>query len=602
MPIETLLLQIAAVLITARGLGAVMQRLRQPAVIGEILAGIVLGPSILGRVAPDALSALFPADAMPILDATAQLGLVVFLFLVGLEFDVATLHGRWRQALSVSTASIALPFGLGTALGVALHGAWAPAGIPVWAFATFTGAAMSVTAFPVLARILAERHLLRTPAGGLALAAAALNDVTAWVGLAFLVGALRADDPGSAWRALLGTAAFGAWMVTVVRPALARVGPRAGSDLSPGATSLMVVLLLLSAATTAALGVHALFGAFFLGAVVPRRGGVAEALTLRFETVVRVMLLPLFFASSGLRTQLDVLADPSAWPVTLLVLAVAVVGKVGGAWLAARASGIEARTALELGVLMNTRGLMELVVLHLGRDLGVIDDRMFTVLVTMALVTTAMTGPWLAWLDRARPQPRTPAGRPTLVVAVLDPAIVPTLAALAAAWARETHGRVVGVHFRSADVASEALRDDTTPLGDVLGDLGAALDALGVRHRLEGGASANVTADLAAVCERKGAEALILGVHRSLLGHAPLGGVPGALASDRSVTLVVVEDRGVPRDPRVTYSTKLGADVAPIARRFGGTCGPPGDLHVVPWDDTDEAAHKTRVRILPRER
>lgn len=598
MHIETLLLQIAAVLIAARALGALMQRLGQPAVIGEILAGIVLGPSVLGALAPAAVSALFPAEAMPVLDATAQLGLVVFLFLVGLEFDVATLGERWRPALAVSTASIALPFALGTGLGAALHSGWAPAGIPIWAFATFTGAAMSVTAFPVLARILAERHRLRTPAGALALASAAINDVTAWIGLAFLVGALRAEDPTSALRALVGTALFGVLMVTVVRPVLARVGPREGSDLTPGATSLVVVLLLLSAASTAALGVHALFGAFFLGAVVPRRGGVAEALTLRFETVVRVMLLPLFFASSGLRTQLDVLTDAAAWPVTAVVLLLAVVGKVGGAGLAAAASGIDRRTALEIGVLMNTRGLMELVVLHLGRDLGVIDDRMFTVMVTMALVTTAMTGPWLGWLDRTPPTARPTTQRPTLVVALLDPAIAPTLAQIAAAWQRTTGGRVVGVHFRSADVASEALRDDTVPLGDVLPRLGAELDALGVRHRLEGGASADVPADLASVCDRHAAEAMVMGVHRSLLGRSPLGGVPGALSQRTRTPLVVVDDHGCGATPVLTYSTQLGADVAPLARRLGAVCGPAGDIHVVPWDSADETPQCTTLRIL----
>ncbi|MFM2160681.1 MAG: hypothetical protein RLZZ383_193 [Pseudomonadota bacterium] len=600
MHIETLLLQIAAVLITARALGALMQRLGQPPVIGEILAGIVLGPSILGALAPGTFAMLFPTAAMPVLDATAQLGLVVFLFLVGLEFDVATLGERWRQALAVSTASIALPFVLGTGLGAVLHAGWAPEAIPVWAFATFTGAAMSVTAFPVLARILAERHRLRTPAGALALASAALNDVTAWIGLAFLVGGLRAEDPTAAFKALLGTAAFGVVMVAVVRPILARVGPREGSDLSPGAISLVVVLLLLSAATTAALGVHALFGAFFLGAVVPRRGGVAEALTLRFETVVRVMLLPLFFASSGLRTQLDVLTDPAAWPVTALVLGVAVIGKVGGAGLAAGASGLDRRTALEIGVLMNTRGLMELVVLHLGRDLGVIDDRMFTVMVTMALTTTAMTGPWLAWLDRPTPAPHAAGRRPTLVLALLDPAIAPTLAQIAASWVRTTQGRVVGVHLRPADVPSEALRDDTRPLGDVLPRLGAALDALGVRHRLEGGASADVPADLAAICARHQAEALVIGVHRSLLGRSPLGGVPGALANRNAAALVVVEDHGCGPAPTLTYSTQLGADVAPLARRFGAICGPPGDVHVVPWDDAAEGSTGTILRILPR--
>jgi Kef-type K+ transport system membrane component KefB len=388
-----LLLALLVVLAAARLVGRVFRGIGQPPVVGEMLAGILLGPSLLGALAPEVSAFLFPPSALRLLEALAQVGVVLYMFLVGLELDTTLLRDRRRASVAISHASIVAPFLLGAALALWLHPTLAPPGVPFTVFALFLGAAMSVTAFPVLARILADRGLLRTPTGATTLACAAVDDVSAWCLLALVVGVAK-SDAASAAGTVAGSAAFVAFVLLVVRPLVRRVVARAGADTTPQGTMAVVCLAVLAAAVaTEAIGIHALFGGFLLGAIVPHDAPVARDVRGKLEDVVLVLLLPAFFALTGMRTEVGLLAGPWEWGVCAAVVAVASLGKFGGTFVAARLTGHPARESAILGVLMNTRGLMEVVVLNVGLDLGVVSPTLFTMLVIMALVTTLATTP-----------------------------------------------------------------------------------------------------------------------------------------------------------------------------------------------------------------
>jgi Kef-type K+ transport system membrane component KefB len=400
MPDLLLLLgQVALIIAAARGVGRLFRALRQPQVVGEMAAGILLGPSLLGWLAPEWFHALFPPASLGFLNSISQIGLLVFMFLVGVELDPQLLRGRGAAVVVTSHASIAVPFVLGAGLAYGLYPRLAPGGVSFVGFALFLGAAMSVTAFPVLARILAEKNLARTRVGAAALACAAIDDVTAWSILAAVVLLVRAGTAGlPLWATLGGSALFVAAMLCVARPVLRRFGDPVG--LGGGVTcdrlALVLIFALLSALVTEWLGIHALFGAFLAGAVMPRETAFAQALKDKLEDQTVVLLLPLFFAFTGLRTQIGLVSGAELWAICGLVVLAAVAGKLGGSAVAARLAGMPWREAGALGVLMNTRGLMELVILNVGLDIGVISPTLFTMMVFMALATTCMTTPLLA--------------------------------------------------------------------------------------------------------------------------------------------------------------------------------------------------------------
>jgi Kef-type K+ transport system membrane component KefB len=400
----TFLLQIAVVLAAARVVGLAFRRIGQPQVVGEMVAGILLGPSLLGWAAPGLSAALFPPDSLGFLGALSQVGLLLFMFLVGLEFDPALLRGRGRAAVVTSHVSIAAPFALGIALAALLHPRLGE-GVGFLGFALFMGAAMSVTAFPVLARILAERGLMRTRVGAITIACAAVDDVTAWSILAVVVAVVRADAVEvPLWLTLAGSVAYVGFMLTVGRRLLRGLERfrRERGAVTQDLLALVLLLLLASAWTTEALGIHALFGAFVFGAVLPKEHGLIHGLSGKLEDVTVVFFLPLFFAFTGLRTRIGLVSGAEMWIDCGLIVLVAVAGKFGGSTLAARATGLGWREAGALGVLMNTRGLMELVILTIGLDLGVISPTLFAMMVLMALVTTFMTTPLLEWIYPAR--------------------------------------------------------------------------------------------------------------------------------------------------------------------------------------------------------
>jgi Kef-type K+ transport system membrane component KefB len=396
-----LLIQIAAIVLSARFVGTLFRRIGQPQVLGEMVAGILLGPSFLQWIAPTVSANLFPPESLGFLQTLSQIGLLLFMFLVGLEFNSDQLRRQGHAALLTSHASISAPFLLGSLLALYLYPRLSDSSVGFREFALFIGVAMSVTAFPVLARILTERNMARTPIGAMVTACAAIDDVTAWCILAYVVALVRASDRAMPlWVTITALTAFIVVMITVVRPLLRRfeIAFHRRGQLGDDAFALVLMLLLMTATLTEYLGVHLLFGAFLFGAVMPKDREFVERLTERIQPITLVLLVPVFFAFTGLRTSIGLVRGAEMWTYCGLVIAVAIVGKLLGSAVAARASGIEWRDALTIGVFMNTRGLMELVVLNIGLDLGVISPALFSMMVLMALVTTFMTSPLLSWL------------------------------------------------------------------------------------------------------------------------------------------------------------------------------------------------------------
>ncbi len=397
------LLALTAVIICGYVLGRLFRYVGQPPVIGEVVAGILLGPSLLGRLAPDARQFLLPDSIAPFIGLIAQLGVILYMFLLGLELDTGLFRQRARATFGIAGASIAVPFLLGSLLAFYLYPRLSSQAVPFASFALFLGVAMAVTAFPVLARILGDRGIQHTPLGTLALACAAINDVIAWCLLALVVGVAQSHVDGGL-MVIGGATAFIAAMLLVVRPLARRVAARADDDASRGLITLVFVMLLLSALTAEWIGIHAIFGAFVLGAIIPHDSAIARTFTAKLEDLVTVVFLPAFFAFTGLRTQIGAVDSAEEWLLCGLIVVVATAGKFGGTCIAARLTGHGWHEAASLGVLMNTRGLMELIVLNIGLDLKIISPKLFVMLVIMALATTIATTPVLQLLARRQNQ------------------------------------------------------------------------------------------------------------------------------------------------------------------------------------------------------
>jgi Kef-type K+ transport system membrane component KefB len=400
------LLALAAVLALGRVLGKVVGYLGQPPVIGELLAGIVLGPSLLGRVSPDALAFLLPADAAPHLGIIAQLGAVLYMFLVGLGLDAGHVRERARSVLAVAAAGLTVPFVAGAGVALALYPVVSHRGVPFTSFGLFVGVAMAVTAFPILARILTDRKLERTAVGVTALGAAAAADVAAWCLLALVVGVAKSQLADALW-VVVGAVAFVAVMLLVVRPLVGRFVRRHGDEPpTAGTIGAVFVGVLVAALATEAIGIHAVFGAFLFGALIPHDSRLARDVGRRLTDVVTALLLPAFFAFTGLRTQIGLVSSGTDWAMCGLIVVVAFASKFGAAAVAARLTGQRWRESAAIGALMTTHGLMELIVLNIGLDLGVISPTLFAMMVVMTLVTTTAAGPIVHFLMPApKPEP-----------------------------------------------------------------------------------------------------------------------------------------------------------------------------------------------------
>jgi Kef-type K+ transport system membrane component KefB len=407
-----LMAQIGLIILLSRAVGSLIERIGQPRVIGEVLSGLLLGPSFLGWVAPGLSASLFPTQSLGVLNALSQVGLVFFMFMVGLELNLNEVHRQGRVAILISHASIVAPLALGAMLALYLYPRLSDATVSFSEFALFMGVAMSITAFPVLARILSERKLLRSRLGTMAIACAAVGDVTGWCVLAYVVGLARATHSSlPLWETIAGVAIFLLVMFGGVKIFLRKIERAylAHGELSDNWKAFLLLLLLMSSLITEGLGLHLVFGAFIAGAVMPRNRDFASYVIDRFESLTVLLLLPLFFAYTGLRTSIGQVKGLGMWWLCLIIIVAAVAGKLGGTSIAARAGGMRWRESLALGALMNTRGLMELIVLNIGLDIKVISPALFSMMVIMAIVTTMMTPPLLEWVypaSRAHPLSR----------------------------------------------------------------------------------------------------------------------------------------------------------------------------------------------------
>ena len=578
-------LAVAVVMLLAQLGGRVMIRLGQPRVMGEVLVGILLGPTLLGALAPHVEAALFPVDVIPYIGVAANFGLVFYMFLIGLELDLGSLKGRVLQTMTISNTGVALPMALGTLVAVPLYRLLGTQkSFP--AFALFMGVSMSITAFPVLARILVERRMLHSPLGSLAISSAALDDITAWMLVALASAAAGTAANLSVGATILLTVLFVLVMATLVRPLLARVAVAFGETGSVPVGWIVAIFagVLLSAYITETIGVAIIFGGFIIGTIMPRDAGLTEDVTRRLDSFVATVLLPLFFASTGLNTNVLLLNRSDLILITLLLIGVAIVAKFGATLLAGRVTGLGWRDASVLGSLMNTRGLTELIVLNLALQFGVISIALFAALVVMALVTTFMTGPLVNALDPrrrlqadpgdaleaalAQPAPAPPPQQ-KILVAPDSRAGLDRLLAIAEPLARSQPPReLVIVRLLKPTAGTEirgGLQTERRALRDASAELSLLREALAARGVSARGAALTSTdpgSDIAKLADREGVDLVLLDGRRPLVGSAIPGGDIRAILDRAEPDVVVLVAQEQHRLPPL-----LGA---PIVVPFGG--------------------------------
>ncbi|RAM50749.1 MAG: sodium:proton antiporter [Hapalosiphonaceae cyanobacterium JJU2] len=586
------LIEVLIVIGLSRLVGLGFRWINQPLVIGEIVAGIMLGPSLFGLVAPEVSATLFPPETIPFLNVLSQIGLIFFMFLIGLELNPKYLSGNLEIAVLTSHVSILVPFSLGTLLAVLLYPLISNASVSFTAFALFLGAAMSITAFPVLARIITENNLQGTRLGTLALTCAAVDDVTAWCVLAVAIAVARTGSIVAAFPTIVESFLYIGVMVTLGRNFLSRLANyyRRNKRLNQLVLALIYAGVVTSALITEFIGIHLIFGAFLLGAIMPKNAGLVRELALKTEDFVLIFLLPVFFAYSGLRTQIGLLNSPELWLLCLLVLLVAIAGKYVGTYVAARVSGINNREASALGWLMNTRGLTELIVLNIGLELGVISPLLFTMLVIMALVTTFMTSPLLEWtypkklikLNVVETEPETDVDaeivdRPyRVLVPVANPDTQKGLVQLAVAIAIN-HQQPAIVNPLSLIELQEDYAYESTPVeaNRLIQERRQLLDEL--IQRLEPPAarcyvhpivrvSNNVARETIEIAALEQADLVVVGWHRPAFSNNRLGGRVGQILTAATVDVAVFIDRGEERleSLLVPYSGNIHDDLALI--------------------------------------
>ncbi|MBD2432268.1 MULTISPECIES: cation:proton antiporter [Fischerella] len=588
------LIEVLIVIGLSRLVGLAFRWINQPLVIGEIVAGIMLGPSLFGLVAPGLSATLFPPETVPFLNVLSQVGLIFFMFLIGLELNPKYLSGNLEIAVLTSHVSILVPFSLGTLLALLLYPLISNASVSFTAFALFLGAAMSITAFPVLARIITENNLQGTRLGTLALTCAAVDDVTAWCVLAVAIAVARTGSIAGAFPTIVESLIYIGIMVTLGRNFLSRLATyyRRTGRLNQLVLALIYAGVVASALITELIGIHLIFGAFLLGAIMPKNAGLVRELALKTEDFVLIFLLPVFFAYSGLRTQIGLLNSPELWLLCGLVLIVAIAGKYVGTYVAARVSSINKREASALGWLMNTRGLTELIVLNIGLELGVISPLLFTMLVIMALVTTFMTSPLLEWtypkklikLNVVESEPESETviggeipGRPyRVLVPVANPDSQKGLVQLAVAIAVNFQQPAI-VNPLSLIELQEDYAYESTPVeaNRLIQERRQLLDEL--IQRLEPPAarsyvhpivrvSNNVARETIQIAALEQADLVIVGWHRPAFSNNRLGGRVGQILTTAPVDVAVFIDRGEERleSLLVPYSGNIHDDLALI--------------------------------------
>lgn len=582
-PLALFIAQAVVIIAVARGLGLVVRLVGLPMVISEILTGIMLGPSLLGWLWPGLSEALFPKSSLGLLQIFAQVGLVLFMFLVGLELDTKMVKKHGRASLLISLAGIAVPFSIGGGTATLLYDKLSSPDVRPLSFALFLGTALSITAVPVLARILSATRMLHSKIGTVALTCAAINDVLAWCLLAFVVATAKSAGISSSLRPTLLTILYIGVMWFVVRPFLGRLGQRGANreGLSQNLVAAVFLLLFLSSLTTELIGIHALFGAFLFGLLLPKESGFAATLAARLEDFAVVFLLPLFFAFSGLRTQVNLLSQADLWGLFALFLSLAVVGKFGACTLASRVSGLSWRESAAVGVMMNTQGLMELVVLNIGLDLGVISPTMFTIMVLVALVSTVSTTPLLkliypdSLIAKELAEPRQ-VDSFCLLLCVSYPATIPGMLKLTAALTAKSQerSRIYALKLeRVSERPSYYVADAQDPqaAGHVLRPVLTMAEEAQLEVRPIAFVSSHLARDIANVSDVKGADLVLLGWHRPLFNRAALSGTVGEVLEEARADVGVFVDRGLRTIQRVLvpfHGTSQDRAALTMARRL----------------------------------
>jgi Kef-type K+ transport system membrane component KefB len=535
-PLAILLGQIVAIIIAARFFGYLAKKVRQPAVVGEVIAGIVLGPSLLALYFPDFASALFPAQSLGNLQLLSQIGLILFMFVIGMELDLTVLRNKAHDAVVVSHASIIVPFALGVGFAYFTYETFAPQSINFTSFALFMGIAMSITAFPVLARIVQERGIQKTKLGTIVITCAAADDITAWCILAAVIAIVKAGSFGSSLFIILMAVGYVFVMLKVVRPFLKRIGDLHTSreNLSQPIVAIFFLTLILSSYVTELIGIHALFGAFMTGAIIPENAKFRNIFIEKVEDVSVVLLLPLFFVFTGLRTQIGLLNEPSLWVTCGIIIVVAVTGKFVGSAIAAKFVGQSWKDSLAIGALMNTRGLMELVVLNIGYDLGVLTPEVFAMMVIMALVTTMMTGPALDLINHFFKDKNAAAP-----AKVIDPGLYKVLISFANPDTGRTLLRVAHSFTKQLNGSSELTTMHLSPTNDLhhynmeeyehesfLPVLEES-QLLNRRVNTMFKATADLESDIAEIANKGNYDLLLIGVGKSIYQGTLLGNILG---------------------------------------------------------------------------
>ena len=534
-PLPILLAQVITIIVVARIFGWMCTKIGQPTVVGEMIAGIVLGPSLVGMYFPEFSAVLFPAQSLGNLQFLSQVGLILFMYIIGMELDLSALRSKAHDAVVVSHASIIIPFALGAGLAYFLYEQFAPQNIQFASFGLFVGIAMSVTAFPVLARIVQERGIHKTKLGTIVITCAAADDVTAWCILAAVIAIVKAGSFLSAVYTLILAISYVLLMIKVIRPFLTRVGDLYTSreNLSKPIVAIFFMVLIASAYATEIIGIHALFGAFMAGAIMPENAKFRSIFIEKIEDVALVLLLPLFFVFTGLRTEIGLLNDPYLWSITLVIILVAVTGKFVGSALAAKFVGQNWKDSLAIGALMNTRGLMELVVLNIGYDLGVLSPEIFAMMVIMALLTTFMTGPALDvinWAFRSKselPQTLNQISKYKILISFGNPERGKSLLRLANAFInkRKDNASVTAMHLSPSSELNhynmeEYERESFMPVIQESQQLNQKVTTLFK-------ASNDIDADIVEVANKGDYDLLLVGVGQSIFEGSLLGKILG---------------------------------------------------------------------------
>lgn len=531
-----LLIQISIIIVLSRIIGYLFRKIHQPQVVGEMVAGIILGPSVLGWLAPNISSFIFPPDSLKYLNILSQVGLLLFMFIIGLELDPKLLKGRGHAAILISHVSIILPFMLGAVISLYLYPNLSNNSISFTAFALFMGASMSITAFPVLARILSEKNLMKTKIGTVTIACAAVDDITAWSILAVVVTVVRASSNlHPFWFTVLGAIIFINIMIFIIRPVIKKLEiyfKIRGNVLTNDMLGIALLLMMASAWTTEWLGIHALFGAFFMGAMMPRNKYFLNAIIEKINDITLVLLLPIFFALTGLHTSIGLISGSEMWLFFGVIISAAVLGKLGGASVAAKISSLSIRESVGVGILMNTRGLMELIILSIGLELGVISPALFAMMVMMALVTTFMTTPVFEWVypKRIIQKELKEAGkeRYKVLIPVSYPSSGPGLLKIASAISpQQDRFKVYALHLiRAADISLSNISTENQ-LPDALEVFQPMLDSIknnSIEIRPISFATRNAADDIKHVSDLKEVDMILMGWHKPILGESILSG------------------------------------------------------------------------------